>query len=76
MILIKINTQLHAIIALLSDGDKLAVYRDTFTASYLSIGTLIIIAPPCRLNKIYLPDCNALVVIGVFNHAQELWIDR
>ena len=31
----KINTQLHAIIALLSDYDKRTVYRNTLTASYV-----------------------------------------
>ena len=35
LILIKINTQLHANIALLSDCEKQAVYRNTFTASYV-----------------------------------------
>ena len=35
IILLKINTQLHAIIALLSDCDKHAAYRNTFTASYV-----------------------------------------
>ena len=33
--LIKINFQLHAVIALLSDSDKHAAYRNTLTASYV-----------------------------------------
>ena len=35
IILIKINTQLFARIALLSDCDKYAVYRNIFTASFV-----------------------------------------
>ena len=35
IIVIKINTQLQAIIALISDCNKHAAYRYTFTASYV-----------------------------------------
>ena len=35
IILIKVNTQFHAIIALLSDYDKRAVYRNPLSASYV-----------------------------------------
>ena len=39
-----------------------------------NIPTLIAIVLLYRPREIYLPDCNVLVVIGVFDYAQGLWI--
>ena len=74
---IKIIPQLLARIALFSDCDKFAAYRNIIDCQIrdLSRRWLIVIYPARRLRKIYIGYCKVVDIIQVFDHSEVSYID-